>query len=61
MLRVLEGTLAPNLAHEVSGVENSAFLLTIGGGARQTPSRTGGSGFTLRRKGRTRGSQWSRP
>jgi quercetin dioxygenase-like cupin family protein len=32
-------SLAPELAHEVSGVENSAFLLTIGGGARQTPSR----------------------
>jgi quercetin dioxygenase-like cupin family protein len=30
-------SLAPDLAHEVSGVENSAFLLTIGGGARQTP------------------------
>jgi len=30
--------LAPNLAHEVSGVEDSAFLLTIGGSARQTPS-----------------------
>jgi quercetin dioxygenase-like cupin family protein len=27
-------SLAPNLAHEVSGVEDSAFLLTIGGGAR---------------------------
>jgi quercetin dioxygenase-like cupin family protein len=30
-------SLAPDLAHEVSGVENSAFLLTIGGGARPTP------------------------
>jgi quercetin dioxygenase-like cupin family protein len=26
--------LAPNLAHEVSGVEDSAFLLTLGGSAR---------------------------
>jgi quercetin dioxygenase-like cupin family protein len=32
-------SLAPNLAHEVSGVEDSAFLLTIGGEARQTPSK----------------------
>lgn len=31
-------SLAPNLAHKVSGLEDSAFLLTIGGGARQTPS-----------------------
>jgi quercetin dioxygenase-like cupin family protein len=31
-------SLAPNLAHEVSGVEDSAFLLTIGGGSRQTTS-----------------------
>jgi quercetin dioxygenase-like cupin family protein len=32
-------SLAPNLAHEVSGIEDSAFLLTIGGTARQTTSR----------------------
>jgi quercetin dioxygenase-like cupin family protein len=32
-------SLAPNLAHEVSGVEDSAFLLTIGGRVRQTPSQ----------------------
>jgi quercetin dioxygenase-like cupin family protein len=32
-------SLAPNLAHEVSGVEDSAFLLTIGGEARQTHSK----------------------
>jgi quercetin dioxygenase-like cupin family protein len=31
--------LAPNLAHEVSGIEDSAFLLTIGGSARQTSSQ----------------------
>jgi quercetin dioxygenase-like cupin family protein len=31
--------LAPNLTHEVSGVEDSAFLLTIGGSARQTSSK----------------------
>jgi quercetin dioxygenase-like cupin family protein len=31
--------LAPNLAHKVSGVEDSAFLLTLGGAARQTPSQ----------------------
>jgi quercetin dioxygenase-like cupin family protein len=32
-------SLAPNIAHEVSGVQDSAFLLTIGGGTRQTPSQ----------------------
>jgi quercetin dioxygenase-like cupin family protein len=32
-------SLAPNLAHKVSGVEDSAFLLTIGGGASQTSSQ----------------------
>ncbi len=31
-------SLAPNIAHEVSGVQDSAFLLTIGGGSRQTTS-----------------------
>jgi quercetin dioxygenase-like cupin family protein len=31
-------SLAPNPAHEVSGVEDSAFLSTIGGRGRQAPS-----------------------
>jgi quercetin dioxygenase-like cupin family protein len=30
--------LAPNLPHKVSGVEASAFLLTMGGGANSLPS-----------------------
>jgi quercetin dioxygenase-like cupin family protein len=34
-------SLAPNLAHEVSGVEDSAFLLTIGGESRQAPPSGG--------------------
>lgn len=32
-------SLAPNLAHEVSGLEDSAFLLTIGGRAGKTPAQ----------------------
>lgn len=30
--------LAPNLQHAVTGLEDSAFLLTMGGGNRQSPA-----------------------